>query len=70
MLRYHFHLIDGVDIFDSIGSMFANDETARVHAKKLASDYSGSKIMDAKANISVMNDSGKLLFRIPIQRVG
>ena len=36
MPRYHFHIVDGVEVFDSLGATLPTDEAARVHAEKLA----------------------------------
>ena len=36
--RYHFHIVDGLEVFDSIGLMLPNDEAARRRALELATN--------------------------------
>ena len=38
MRRYHFHIVDGVRVFDSLGTTLPDDEAARAHAQKVV-DY-------------------------------
>ena len=53
MPRYHFHIVDGVEVFDSLGTTLPSDEAARVHAEKMASPSTRPR---AKA-IRVTNDT-------------
>jgi Domain of unknown function (DUF6894) len=60
MPRYHFHIVDGLEVFDSVGATLPNDEAARRHALELATNLekhsfphrppkpSGSLIMRAR----------------------
>ena len=34
--RYHFHIVDGLEVFDSLGAVLADDEAARTRAIELA----------------------------------
>jgi hypothetical protein len=39
MPRYHFHIVDGLEVFDSLGATLPSDEAARFYAEKLAKDF-------------------------------
>lgn len=69
MPRYHFHIVDGVEVFDSLGATLPTDEAARVHAEKLAdrSVYPRLEKLRAKA-VRVTSETGAVLFRVPIRR--
>ena len=69
MPRYHFHIVDGVQVFDSLGATLPTDEAARVHAERLAQRSMQSQFerLHAKA-IRVTSETGAVLFRIPIPR--
>ena len=43
MPRYHFHLVNGVEVFDSLGVMLVSDAAARIHAENLAAEFAGPK---------------------------
>jgi hypothetical protein len=67
MPRYQFHIVDGLEVFDSLGATLPSDEAARFYAEKLAKDFTrpeGEKLR-AKA-VRVTSESGAALFRIPI----
>ena len=69
MPRYHFHIVDGVEVFDSIGATFQSDELARVHAEKLAGRFTRIEVYRLHANaIRVISETGAVLFRIPIRQ--
>jgi hypothetical protein len=38
MPRYHFHVVDGVEVFDSLGAVLPNDAAAQRRAVELAAD--------------------------------
>ena len=44
MRRYHFHIIDGVTIFDSLGTKLPDDKAARDHAQKVADYFARNKV--------------------------
>ena len=44
MRRYHFHIIDGVTIFDSLGTKLPDDKAARGHAQKVADYFARNKL--------------------------
>ena len=64
MPRYHFHIVDGVEVYDSLGATFPTDEAARIHAEELATL---SEKLRAKA-IRVTSETGAGLIRVPIRR--
>ena len=69
MPRYHFHIVDGVQVFDSLGATFPNDEAARIHAQQMAGRYTRMELHRLRANaIRVTSETGAVLFRIPIRR--
>jgi hypothetical protein len=63
MPRYHFHVVDGVEMFDSLGATLEGPEAARRHAQRIAAGFSNRS---AHA-IRVTDDTGAVLFRIPIR---
>jgi hypothetical protein len=63
MPRYHFHVVDGVEVFDSLGAVLPNDAAAQRRAVELATDLANK----AKA-VRVTNGDGDILFRVPIRR--
>jgi hypothetical protein len=68
MPRYHFHLVDGVEVFDSLGATFPSDEAARVHAEQMAGRFTRTEVYGLRANaIRVTSEAGAVLFRIPIR---
>lgn len=66
MRRYHFHVVDGVEVFDSLGAVLPNDQAAHERAIELARGYA-RRGAGTKA-IRVTNDEGAILFRVPIRR--
>jgi len=69
MRQYYFHVVDGVEIFDSLGARLPNDDAAREYAERVANDYRKAKKADAPTKaIRVTNDQGSILFRVPIRR--
>ena len=67
MRRYHFHVVDGVEVFDSLGAVLPDDEAARGRAIELAKSFARLADTATKA-IRVTNDEGAILFRVPIKR--
>jgi hypothetical protein len=69
MRRYHFHVVDGHEVFDSLGAMLPDDEAARARAIELATRIGKSRLADGPTKaIRVTNDQGAVLFRVPIRR--
>jgi len=67
--RYHFHIVDGVEVFDSLESVLADNEAARSRAVELASNLGKANLADLTTKaIRVTNDEGAVLFRVPIRR--
>jgi hypothetical protein len=69
MPRYHFHIVDGVKVFDSLGASLPSDDAARVHAEEMAkrSMHLELERLGAKA-VRVTSETGAVLFRVPIRR--
>jgi hypothetical protein len=59
MRRYHFHIVDGVKVFDSLGTTLPDDEAARAHAQKVADDF--AKVLHVAATVRVTNDLGEVV---------
>ena len=68
MRRYHFHICDGIQVFDSLGTALADDGAAHDHAKKVASDLHRTKLFDKATAVRVTNDLGDVLFTHSIGR--
>ena len=69
MPRYHFHIVDGVEVFDSLRQVLPNNEAARTRAVELATNLEKAKLADLNTKaIRVTNDKGAVLFRVPIRR--
>lgn len=49
MPRYHFHIVDGVKVFDSLGATLPSDEAARFYAEKLAKDFTRPEVEKLRA---------------------
>jgi hypothetical protein len=64
--RYHLHVVDGVEVFDSLGAVLPSDEAARDRAIELAQNFASPADTATKA-IRVTNDEGSILFRVPIR---
>jgi hypothetical protein len=68
MRRYHFHICDGVQIFDSLGTNLPDDQAACAHAKEVADDLTRSKLFDRATIVRVTNDLGNVVFKLPLSR--
>ena len=60
MRRYHFHIVDGAKVFDSLGTTLPDDEAARAHAEKVADDF--AKVFQRATAVRVTNDLGEVVF--------
>ena len=63
MHRYHFHLVDGIEYFDSSGVLLVDDAAARIHAENLATKCATSKTGVHITGIRVTTKSGGMLRR-------
>lgn len=69
MPRYHFHIVDGVEVFDSLATVLPDNEAARTRALELATNLGKAHLADLTVRvIRVTNDEGAVLFRVPIRR--
>ena len=69
MPRYQFHVVDGVEIFDSLNAVLPDNESARTRAIELATNLGKASLPDLTIKaIQVTNDQGAVLFRVPIRR--
>jgi hypothetical protein len=62
MRRYHFHIVDGVKVFDSLGTTLPDDEAARAHAQKVADCFARYKVFQGATSVRVTNDLGEVVF--------
>ncbi len=68
MRRYHFHVVDGLELFDSKGLVLADDRAARTHAEGMAASLQTSSAMDRGIKaIRVVDEEGKEVARIRVQ---
>jgi Domain of unknown function (DUF6894) len=69
MPRYHFHIVDGVKVFDSLGATLPSDEAARFYAEKLAKGFTRPEVEKLRPRaVSVTSETGAVVFRVPIWR--
>ena len=68
MSRYHFHLVNGTEVFDSLGVMLAGDAAARIHGEALAAEFASSRTHLKIRAIRVTNNLGVFLFRLQVYR--
>jgi hypothetical protein len=67
--RYHFHVVGGVEVFDSLRQVLPDNEAARTRAVELATNLGKANLADLTTKaIRVTNDEGAVLFRVPIRR--
>jgi hypothetical protein len=66
MRRYHFHIVDGMRVFDSLGTALPDDDAARTHAQKVADDF--ARAFQRAMAVRVTNDLGEVVFRTPSNR--
>jgi hypothetical protein len=72
-MRYHFHIIDGINLHDYRGTILANESQARVYADEMMTYVARAKRTEKhKKFIKVTNDSGTEIFRVavPIEKAG
>ena len=67
MRRYHFHIIDGVTVFDSLGTKLPDDKAARDHAQKVADYFNRNKVFHGATAVRVTNDLGQVVLRVPFK---
>jgi Domain of unknown function (DUF6894) len=59
MARYHFHIVDGFEVFDSVGATLPSDEAARRRALELATNLEKTKFPHTRPKaVRVTNDQG------------
>jgi hypothetical protein len=69
MPRYHFNVVDGVEVFDSLTTVLPDNEAAQMRALELATNLGKAHLADLTTRvIRVTNDEGAVLFRVPIRR--
>ena len=67
MRRYHFHIVDGVTIFDSLGTKLPDDKAARDSAEKVADYVARNKVFHGATAVRVTNDMGEVVYRMPFE---
>jgi hypothetical protein len=67
MPRYHFHIVDGDEVFDSLGAVLPDNTAAQRRAIELATDLANKASVQVKA-VRVTSSEGDILFRVPIRR--
>jgi hypothetical protein len=65
--RYHFHVVDGRELFDSQGTVFPDEAAARAHAEDMARFFGRlSRGGDDYHAIKVIDADGTFLFRVDV----
>jgi hypothetical protein len=66
-MRYHFHIIDGINLLDYRGTLLADEGQARVYADEMMAYVARAKRTEKhKKFIKVTNDSGAEVFRVAV----
>jgi hypothetical protein len=66
-MRYHFHIIDGINLSDYRGTVLANETQARVHADEMMAYVAKAKRIDKQPKfIKVTDENGGEVFRVPV----
>jgi hypothetical protein len=69
MPKFHFEIVDGYKIEDSVGLDCESEEQARTVAKDIARQIAADLGCEAPArNVVVVDDDGTELFKTPIER--
>lgn len=66
MPRYHFHLINGTEVFDSRGVLLPNEAAAHAYAERLRAEFAGSDTILKIRGVKVTDETGKVLFRLRV----
>jgi Domain of unknown function (DUF6894) len=62
--RYHFHIVDGVEVFDSLGAVLLDNEAARTRGVELASNLGKAHLADLTTRaIQVSNDKARFFLK-------
>ena len=72
-MRYHFHVIDGIDLCDYQGTILASEAEARIYADKMIIYLARAKRAEKNQKfVKVTDDDGAELFRVavPLKKSG
>ena len=66
-MRYHFNVIDGIDVCDYLGTMLANESEARMYADIMKAHLARAKRAEKHQKvIRVTDGKGAELFRVAV----
>lgn len=66
-MRYHFHIIDGINLHDYRGTILADESQARVYADEMMAHVARAKRNERHQKfIKVTDADGAEVFRIPV----
>jgi len=66
-MRYHFHIVDGINLHDYRGTVLSDESQARVYANEMMTYVARAKRTEKhKKFIKVTNDSGAEVFRVAV----
>lgn len=66
-MRYHFHVIDGIDICDYRGTILADEYEARIYAKQMMAVVArASRTEKNQKFIQVTDNDGAEVFRLAV----
>jgi hypothetical protein len=72
-MRYHFHVIDGINLHDYRGTILADESQARTYANEMMAYVSRARRNEKhKKFIKVTDDGGAEIFRVavPLEKPG
>jgi hypothetical protein len=72
-MRFHFHIVDGINLEDYQGTVLADESQARVFANEMLAYVARAKRTEKNQKfIRVTDDSGAEVFRlaVPVERAG
>jgi hypothetical protein len=67
MPRYHFHIIDGVDLRDYRGTELSDEDEARRYAEDMAQTVARWP-SDKSRRIKVTDDTGREVLALPVSK--
>lgn len=66
MPRFHFEIVDGVEVSDPVGTVCTENQ-AKQHAKDIAEQIAIDMGTEHRRNVVVKDDSGAEIHKVPVK---